>query len=75
MYSFHLKGERIYSHFHDCHSGTLLRHSVSPKSALSGQIRIWIWIYDVPMKFAHKLTHGGPVHHCSGIKMGFSQKV
>ena len=21
-------------------------------------------IYDVPMKFARKLIHGGPVHHC-----------
>ena len=23
-----------------------------------------IYIYDIPMKFAHKLIHGGPVHHC-----------
>ena len=23
-----------------------------------------VQIYDVPMKFAHKLIHGGPVHLC-----------
>ncbi len=24
----------------------------------------WLIIYDVPMKFVHKLIHGGPVHTC-----------
>ena len=47
------------SGFHDPHQVDILQtHGVGHYS------EPYLEIYDVPMKFAHKLIHGGPVHLC-----------
>ncbi len=46
-------------------------HNVSPNNDMSPiqRMNIHLKIYDIPMKFARKLIHGGPVHLCFAIDL------